>query len=142
VHAHFLIPGDLQLAQAAREGSYTGPADGVWSPETATTFMDAHHIQMQMLSFRYRWAPGPRATSTTTPRQWWPRSRAFRDARQHPLGRPGPPDAAPREIDRAANGLRADGFVLVTNWIHGLRRKNERASPDLGLAPLPSMINV
>lgn len=101
VHAHFLIPGDLQLARAAGEGSYAGPTDGVWSPEIATTFMDAHHIQMQMQ--RLRRVSGGRAP------------RAFRDARQHPLRDPDH-DAALREIDRAADDLRADGFVLVTNY--------------------------
>jgi hypothetical protein len=72
VHAHFLIPGDLQLARAAREGSYAGSTDGVWSPEIATTFMDTHHIQMQMQ--RLRRVSGGRA----------PRAFRGRQASTHP----------------------------------------------------------
>ena len=116
VHAHFLIPGDRQLAAAARDGSYAGPTDGAWSPEIAMAFMDAHHIQLQLLSF-----PMPLDADA---------ARRFNDyaasvVAEHParfgmlasipLSDPDP-DAALLEIDRAADDLRADGFVLVTNY--------------------------
>jgi predicted TIM-barrel fold metal-dependent hydrolase len=115
VHAHFFIPDDPLLAQAAKQGSYAGPK-GVWSPELAMTFMDAHHIQMQLLSF-----PMPLPAET---------ARRFNDyaasvVASHPgrfgmlasipLGDPDP-DVALREIDRATGELNADGFVLVTNY--------------------------
>jgi predicted TIM-barrel fold metal-dependent hydrolase len=115
VHAHFFIPDDPLLAQAAKSGSYAGPK-GVWSPQLAMTFMDAHHIQMQLLSF-----PMPLPAET---------ARRFNDFAASvvatypdrfgmlaniPLGEPDP-DVALREIDRAADQLNADGFVLVTNY--------------------------
>jgi 6-methylsalicylate decarboxylase len=115
VHAHFFIPGDPLLAQAAKKGSYAGPK-GAWSPEIAMAFMDAYCIQMQLLSF-----PMPLPAEA---------ARRFNDyaasvAAAHPgrfgmlasipLGDPDP-KAALREIDRAADELNADGFVLVTNY--------------------------
>jgi hypothetical protein len=45
VHAHFFIPDDPSLAQAAKAGRYAGPG-GSWSPELAMTFMDAHRIAL------------------------------------------------------------------------------------------------
>ena len=50
VHAHFLMPDDQLLAQGAKEGSYAGP-EVAWTPQHPIEFMDAHHIQMQLLSF-------------------------------------------------------------------------------------------
>src|SRR5712692_1093791 len=115
VHAHFFIPGDPLLAQAARKGSYAGPK-GTWSPEIAMTFMDAHHIQMQLLSF-------PMALLAEVARRF--NDYAASVVAAHP-GRFGmlasiplgdlDPEAALREIARAADELHADGFVLVTNY--------------------------
>jgi len=115
VHAHFLIPDDTVLTAAAKEGKYAGP-QGIWSPESAMTFMDANHIRMQLLSF-----PMPLPAEM---------ARRFNDyaasvVAAHPgrfgmlanipLGDPDP-EVALREIDRAADELNADGFLLVTNY--------------------------
>jgi 6-methylsalicylate decarboxylase len=117
VHAHFFIPGDPLLTQAAQQVSYAGPSPRTaWSPEIAMSFMDAHHIQMQLLSF-----PMPLTAET---------ARRFNDyaasvVATHPdrfgmlanipLGDPYP-EVALREIDRAADELNTDGFLLVTNY--------------------------
>jgi predicted TIM-barrel fold metal-dependent hydrolase len=115
VHAHFFIPGDPLLAQAAKDGSYAGPK-GAWSPDIAIAFMDDRHIQMQLLSF-------PMALPAETTRRFNDYAASVVAARPGrfgmlanlPLGDPDP-DAALREIDRAADELNADGFVLVTNY--------------------------
>jgi hypothetical protein len=49
VHAHFFIPDDRHWLRR-RQGRYTGPK-GTRSPELALAFMDAHRIQMKLLSF-------------------------------------------------------------------------------------------
>jgi predicted TIM-barrel fold metal-dependent hydrolase len=115
VHAHFFIPGDSLLAQAAKEGSYAGPK-GAWSPDIAIAFMDAHRIQLQLLSF-------PMALPAETTRRF--NDYAASVVADHP-GRFGmlaniplgdrDPDVALGEIDRASGELNADGFVLVTNY--------------------------
>jgi hypothetical protein len=51
VHAHFHVPDDSLLDQAAKEGKYAGPTTA-WTAEDAMKFMDAHHIQMQLTSHR------------------------------------------------------------------------------------------
>jgi predicted TIM-barrel fold metal-dependent hydrolase len=115
VHAHFFIPGDPLLAQAAEEGRYSGPRT-TWTPELAMTFMDAHRIQMQLLSF-------PMQLPAETARRFNDFAASvvathpdrFGMLANIPLGDPDP-DAAVREIDRAADELNADGFVLVTNY--------------------------
>jgi len=115
VHAHFFIPGDPLLAQAARQGSYAGPK-GAWSPELAMAFMDAHRIQMQLLSL-------PMPLPAEVARHFNDYAASVVAARPGrfgmlaniPLGDPDP-DVALHEIDRAAGELGADGFVLVTNY--------------------------
>jgi predicted TIM-barrel fold metal-dependent hydrolase len=115
VHAHFGLPDDGRPARALTGGTYAGPK-GVWSPELAMRFMDDHQIQMQLLSF-------PRPFPADTARRY--NDYAASVVAAHP-GRFGmlanipisadDPDAALREIDRAADDLRADGFILVTNY--------------------------
>jgi predicted TIM-barrel fold metal-dependent hydrolase len=114
-HAHFFIPGDALLDEAAREGHYAGPKTN-WSMEIAMTFMDVHHIQMQLLSF-----PMPLPADTTRRYNDFAASvvAAYPDRfgmlANLPLGDPDP-EVALREIDRAADELNADGFALVTNY--------------------------
>jgi predicted TIM-barrel fold metal-dependent hydrolase len=115
VHAHFFIPGDPLLAQAAKEGSYAGPK-GAWSPDIAIAFMDAHQIQLQLLSF-------PMALPAGTTRRFNDYAASvvahhpgrFGMLANLPLGDPDP-DVALSEIERASGELTADGFVLVTNY--------------------------
>jgi predicted TIM-barrel fold metal-dependent hydrolase len=115
VHAHFYIADDPLLAQAARAGRYAGPTTA-WTPELAMTFMDAHHIQIQLLSFPMplsgeaarRFNDYAASVVATHPDR-------FGMLANIPLGDPDP-EAALREIDRAADELTADGFVLVTNY--------------------------
>jgi predicted TIM-barrel fold metal-dependent hydrolase len=115
VHAHFVIPDDPLLAQAAKDGRYAGPS-GAWSPELAMAFMDAHHIQMQLLSFPMplpaemarRFNNFAASVVGTYPDR-------FGMLANIPMGDPDPIGAL-REIDRAADELDADGFVLVTNY--------------------------
>jgi predicted TIM-barrel fold metal-dependent hydrolase len=117
VHAHFLIPGDPLLAQAARAGSYAGPSPKTaWSPEIAIAFMDAHRIQMQLLSFPMSLpAEAARRFNDYAASVVAAHPARFGMLAGIPLGDPDP-DAALREIDRAADKLSADGFVLVTNY--------------------------
>ncbi len=115
VHAHFNVPDDSLLDQAAKEGKYAGPTTA-WTPEGAMTFMDARHIQMQLLSF-------PMQLPAETARRYNDFAAAVVAAHPDrfgmlaniPLGDPDP-EAALREIDRAAGELNADGFALVTNY--------------------------
>jgi predicted TIM-barrel fold metal-dependent hydrolase len=115
VHAHFAIPDPALLATILAAGNYAGPK-GTWSPEIAMAFMDAHHIQLQLLSFPSNLRADP--------------ARRFNDyaasvVAEHPdrfgmlasipLGDPDP-ETALLEIDRAADELNADGFVLVSNY--------------------------
>jgi predicted TIM-barrel fold metal-dependent hydrolase len=116
VHAHFFIRGDPLLVQAAKQGSYAGPSpESGWSPEIAMTFMDAHHIQMQLLSF-----PMPLTAETARRFNDYAASvvathpNRFGMLANIPLADPHP-DAALREIDRA-DELNTDGFLLVTNY--------------------------
>jgi predicted TIM-barrel fold metal-dependent hydrolase len=114
-HAHFFIPGDSLLDQAAKEGHYAGPKTA-WSMEIAMTFMDAHHIQMQLLSF-----PMQLPAETASRYNDFAASvvAAYPDRfgmlANIPLGDPDP-EVALREIDRATDELNADGFALVTNY--------------------------
>jgi predicted TIM-barrel fold metal-dependent hydrolase len=115
VHAHFVIAGDPLLVRAAKEGRYAGPR-GAWSPELAIAFMDAQHIQMQLLSF-------PMQLPAETARRFNDFAASvvatypdrFGMLANIPIGGPDP-EVALREIDRAADALNADGFVLVTNY--------------------------
>jgi predicted TIM-barrel fold metal-dependent hydrolase len=115
VHAHFFIPDDPLLTQAARQGRYAGPK-GTWSPELALTFMDAHHIQMQLLSF-------PMQLPAETARRFNDFAASIVAAHPDRFGLlanipAGDPDVdvALREIDRATDELNADGFVMLTNY--------------------------
>jgi predicted TIM-barrel fold metal-dependent hydrolase len=115
VHAHFFIPDDPLLTQAAKMGSYAGPK-GAWSPELALKFMDAHHIQLQLLSFPMPLPAGmARRFNDFAASVVASRPDRFGMLANIPLGDPDP-EAALREIDRAADELDADGFVLVTNY--------------------------
>jgi predicted TIM-barrel fold metal-dependent hydrolase len=115
VHAHFHVPDDSLLTEAAKEGKYAGPTTE-WTAEAAIAFMDARHIQMQLLSF-------PLQLPAATARRY--NDFAASVVAKHPgrfgmlanlpLGDPDP-EAALRELDRAAVELNADGFALVTNY--------------------------
>jgi 6-methylsalicylate decarboxylase len=115
VQAHFLIPDDPSLDEAAKAGRYAGPK-GTWSPELALTFMDAHHIQLQLLSFPMQ-LPARRARrfndfAASVVAAYPDR---FGMLANIPLGDPDP-DVPLREIDRAADELNADGFLFLTNY--------------------------
>src|SRR6266849_1559855 len=107
VHAHFFVPDDPLLAQAAKEGSYAGPRTA-WTPELAMEFMDAHHIQMQLLSFPMplpadaarRFNDYAASVVATHPDR-------FGMLANIPLGGPDP-QVGLREIDRAMDELDAD----------------------------------
>jgi predicted TIM-barrel fold metal-dependent hydrolase len=115
VHAHFHVPDDSLLDQAAKEGKYAGPTTA-WTPEGAMKFMDAHHIQMQLLSF-------PMQLPAETARRYNDFAASVVAAHPDrfgmlaniPLGDPDH-EVALREIDRATGELNADGFALVTNY--------------------------
>jgi len=128
VHAHYGPPGPAaaQLLLRAHEiGEYAGPKLQ-WSPELAIAFMDAHGIQLQLLSFPMS-LPAEQA-------------RMFNDygaslVAKHP-DRFGllanipmaDPDDAVTEIDYAATQLHADGFILVSNY-QGRYLGDERFEP-------------
>jgi 6-methylsalicylate decarboxylase len=115
VHAHFFIPGDPLLAQAAQQGRYAGPK-GTWNPELAMAFMDAHHIQMQLLSF-------PMQLPADTARRFNDFAASvvarypdrFGMLANIPLDDPDA-NVALQEVDRASHELHTDGFLLVTNY--------------------------
>jgi predicted TIM-barrel fold metal-dependent hydrolase len=117
VHAHFFIPDDPLLAQAATRGSYAGPSpETAWSPEIAMAFMDDHHIQAQLLSFPMALPAGAaRRFNDYAASAVASHPGRFGMLASIPLGDPDP-EAALAEIDRAAGDLNADGFVLVTNY--------------------------
>jgi 6-methylsalicylate decarboxylase len=101
VHAHFFIAGQ-------------GP-NMAWSPEAAMMFMDAHRIQLQLLSFPM---PGP-AEAVRRFNDYAASLVASHPSRFGMLASIPMSDQDPRaalaEIDRAADELHADGFALVTN---------------------------
>jgi predicted TIM-barrel fold metal-dependent hydrolase len=115
VHAHFVMPDDPLLAQLAKDGSYAGPR-GTWSPEIAMAFMDSHQIQLQLLSFPMPLpAPAARRFNDFAAAVVAAHPDRFGLLANIPLGDPDP-DVALREIDRAADELHADGFLLLTNY--------------------------
>ncbi|MCF6385645.1 amidohydrolase [Mycobacterium sp. MBM] len=118
VHAHYAppIPDDRRPAilAAHQRSNFLFPPASKWSPALALEFMDAHAIRAQLLS---------------NPNQLTPDSaRRFNDFGAEVVAdRPDrfgllanlaltEPRAALSEIDRAADDLNADGFVLITNY--------------------------
>jgi len=102
VHAHFLI------------GDEAGVPPNAWTPESAIGFMDDHGIQLQLLSY-------PIAFTLDQARRYNDKAASVVAAYPQRFGLLaslplGDPDSAQGEIGRALDDLRADGFVLVTNY--------------------------
>ncbi|MFE2317311.1 amidohydrolase family protein [Streptomyces sp. NPDC059441] len=118
VHAHYTPPlteaGLAGLLASFRAGNFTAPPAGPWSVESALEFMDGHGISVQMLSSPNRLTPDEAKTHNDF---------GAKVMREHP-DRFGllanlpliDPASAVSEVDRAAEELGADGFVLVTNY--------------------------
>jgi len=128
VHAHYGPPGPVaaQLLLRAHEiGEYAGP-ELRWSPELAIAFMDAHGIQLQLLSF-------PMSLPAAQARMFndYGASQVAKYPDRFGLLANVPmadPDDAVMEIDYAATQLHADGFILVSNY-QGRYLGDERFEP-------------
>jgi len=118
VHAHYAppIPDDKRPAilAAHQRSNFLFPPASSWSPELAIEFMDAHAIRAQLLS-------NPNQLTVDSARRFndlgaqvvAERADRFGLLANLPLTEP---RAALSEIDRAADDLNADGFVLITNY--------------------------
>ena len=118
VHAHYAppIPDDRRPAilAAHQRSNFLFPPASKWSPELAIEFMDANGIRAQLLS-------NPNQLTANSARRFndfgagvvTGRPDRFGLLANLPLTEP---RAALSEIDRAADDLNADGFVLITNY--------------------------
>lgn len=118
VHAHYAppLPNDRlpEILAAYQRSHFLLPPASNWSPALAIEFMDTHGIRAQMLSH-------PNQLSISSARGFndfgadvvADRPDRFGLLANLPLTEP---RAALAEIDRAAEDLNADGFVLVTNY--------------------------
>ncbi|MCF7552290.1 amidohydrolase family protein [Pseudonocardia sp. WMMC193] len=118
VHAHYAppIPDDKRPAILAeyRRGNFLSPPAEKWTPALAVEFMEAHGIRAQVLS-------NPNRLTVTAARRYndFGAEVVASDPDRFGLLANLPlqePVAALSEIDRAAEDLNADGFVLVTNY--------------------------
>jgi 6-methylsalicylate decarboxylase len=123
VHAHYLPPGYLETATAALKGLPDGmPYMPGWQPKAAMEMMDRQGIATAMLSVS---SPGVYFGNDEPARRLARSVNEFaaRTAQDHP-GRFGVfaslplpnVDAALEEVDYAAGTLKADGFVMLTNY--------------------------
>jgi len=123
IHAHYLPPGYLETATAALKGLPDGmPFMPSWQPETALEMMDRHGISTAMLSVS---SPGVHFGNDQVARRLARSVNEFgaRIAKDHP-GRFGMfaslplpnVDAALKEINYAVCTLKANGFVMLTNY--------------------------
>lgn len=118
VHAHYAppLPDDRYPAVLAahRRSNFLFPPASTWSPELAIEFMDAHGIRAQLLS-------NPNQLTVNSARRFndfgadvvADRPDRFGLLANLPLTEP---RVALSEIDRAADHLNVDGFVLTTNY--------------------------
>ncbi|TRW88457.1 amidohydrolase [Mycolicibacterium sp. 018/SC-01/001] len=118
VHAHYAvpIPGDELpgILAAYRKSHFLSPPASSWSPELAVDFMNRFGIRAQMLS-------NPNQLSVAAAQRFNDVGAEIVAAQPDRFGLlANLPLVEPRltlnEIDRAADDLHADGFVLITNY--------------------------
>ncbi|MDX1872088.1 amidohydrolase family protein [Mycolicibacterium sp. 120266] len=118
VHAHYAppVPDDRRAAILAthQRSNFLFPPASKWSPELAIEFMDSHAIRAQLLS-------NPNQLTAYSARRFndfgadvvADKPDRFGLLASLPLAEP---RVALSEIDRAADDLNTDGFVLITNY--------------------------